>query len=206
MAVLLCVKVVGDDACAGDYARAEAAVAFLVVDYAELAGCYALDLVRGTYHVVAVGGQCHCCIRKFRRVSVFEGYVNAFCQVFGSPWASGDVVHLGEWQRIAVLFGGVVSSGDVHDVVVGVFAYDIPWASAESQALALSYGVEPKSAMLAQLASGFDFDDRSGALAEVPAYEVVVIYFAKEAYALRVLAHGVGHVYVGGYAAYFLFG
>lgn len=53
-------------------------------------------------------------------------------------------------------------------------------ASAESQALALSYGVEPKSAMLAQLASGFDFDDRSGALAEVPAYEVVVIYLPRK--------------------------
>ena len=60
--------------------------------------------------------------------------------------------------------------------------------------------------MLAYLTACLDFDDGTGACAEVPFYEVGVVNLAEEADALRVLSDGVRQTGLGGHAAHLALG
>ena len=142
---------------------------------------------------------------ELRRVPVLEGHGHRAARGAG-PDVAGYEVHLAEVQGAAILLFGVVAARHVHHVVVDVLAHHKPRAAAEAQALALSDGVEPVSAVLAYLAPGLYLDDGAGTLAKVAADEVAVVDFAQKADALRVFAHGVGHVLAHRYLAYLCFG
>ena len=131
-------------------------------------------------------------------MSVLEAYLHVFAAV--GPGISCDKVHFSQVEGVAVLFLGVVSARYVDSVVVDIFLYNEPRAAAESEALALSYGVEPVAAVFAEFTTGFYFDDRPRAFAEMAAYEVVVVDFTEETYTLGVISECVGQMCVDGNA------
>ena len=177
-----------------DYAGAEAEAVVAVVDYSKLSGSYALDGFKAFENVFAAPGTGRArkqSRRESRRVAVFETHLHGIAAT--GPRVACDEVHLGEVQRVAVLLVGAVALRNVNDVVVDIFAYHVPGSAAEAETLALAYGVEPVAAVLAELAARLKLDNRPRTFAEMAAYEVVVVDFTEEAYALRVLAVGVGH-------------
>ena len=62
--------------------------------------------------------------------------------------------------------------------------------------------MEPESVVLAEFPAGLYLNDRPFLLAEMTAYEVVIIYFPEKADALTVLAVGIGHACLYGYLTY----
>ena len=113
-------------------------------------------------------------------------------------------MHLVEVERLAILLVGVVSAADVDSVVSHVLLHHIPRSAAQPQALALTDGVEPESAMLADFLACLQLDDVALLLAQMAADEVVVVDFAQEAYSLAVLAVGVGQFRLLRYAPHLL--
>ena len=79
---------------------------------------------------------------------------------------------------------GFVTSDDVEDVLLHIFFHDVPGSAGESESFALTYGVEPQSAVLSDDFSRLHIDDVAGVLAEVAAYVVVVVYLAEATDAL----------------------
>ena len=119
-----------------------------------------------------------------------------------TPWVGGNKMHLAQVERTAILFLRVVTARNVEHVVGDILAYHKPRPSAETEPLALAYGMEPIAAVLAELAACLNLDDCSGSFAEMTAYEVVIVDFAEETYSLRITAVGVGQFGFDGYAAY----
>ena len=70
------------------------------------------------------------------------------------------------------------------DVFFYILLHDEPRTASESEPLALTDGVEPKSPVLTDAPSGLQFDDVAWLLAEVTAHIFVVVYLAQEADAL----------------------
>lgn len=80
--------------------------------------------------------------------------------------------------------------------------HDEPGTAAEEETFALSDGVKPVAAVGAEDFASLELDDFALALAEVAAYEVVVVDFSEEADALGVFAVGAGEVGGVGYVAH----
>ena len=134
-------------------------------------------------------------------MAVFESYAYSV----GSPVAPRvgcDEVHFGQMESAAVLLFCVVSAGYIDYIFVYVLADNKPWAAAEPEAFSLSDGMEPVAAVLAEFTAGFYLYYRARALAEVPADEIVVVYFPEEADALRVASECVRKLGFGGDATY----
>ena len=93
-------------------------------------------------------------------------------------------------EMVGVSGNGVVAVSHPEDVAPQILLDDIPRSTAESEALALTYGVEPEAAMEAEHTPGLAVDDLSGLLAQVLADVVVVVYLSEETDALTVLAAG----------------
>ena len=108
-------------------------------------------------------GAAHFCGDEFRHVAVLECYIDAVAAV--SPRVSGDPVHFGKMQSVAVLFFGVVTARHVDYVVVNVFFHHIPGAAAETESLSLADGMEPVAAVFPDFASGLYFNNRAGLFA-----------------------------------------
>ena len=119
-----------------------------------------------------------------------------------SPEGSREVAEAQQADGAAVGSSRSVALGDVEDVLVDVLFHHEPRASAEVETFALADGVEPVAAVGAEGAACFELDDFPFALAEVAADEVVVVDFAEEADALRVLARGRGETRLGGDGAH----
>ena len=102
---------------------------------------------------------------------------------------AADPVHFLQVDHAAVLARGVVATAHIYNVVAHVFSHHEPGASAQAETLALAYGIEPVTAVFAYLTACLDFDDGTGACAEVPFYEVGVVNLAEEADALRCLLY-----------------
>ena len=142
-----------------------------------------------------------CAGQKVGRMAVFESYAYSV----GSPVAPRvgcDEVHFGQMESAAVLLFCVVSAGYIDYIFVYVLADNKPWAAAEPEAFSLSDGMEPVAAVLAEFTAGFYLYYRARALAEVPADEIVVVYFPEEADALRVASECVRKLGFGGDATY----
>ena len=98
----------------------------------------------------------------------------------------------------------VPSVGHEDDILLDVLLHHEPRASAQSQPLALAYGVKPESFVASQHLSRFDVDDASFLFAHELADEVIVVNLAQETDALAVLAVCAGQVCIKGYATHLL--
>ena len=144
-----------------------------VVNHGKLSGRYALHFLLRVNPVAPVGQTGQGAWNEFGHMSVFERY-------FGQPGVARNPVHLVEHDFAPILFLRVIAATHVDYVVVYVLAHDVPRAAAQAQALALADGVEPEAAVLAQLPSRLQFNNRPGALAQVAANEVVIVYVTRK--------------------------
>lgn len=80
-----------------------------------------------------------------------------------------------------------------------ILLHDIPRSAAESQSVSLSDGVKPQAAVLAYQFARLQLEHFAGSLAEIASDVVVIVDFAEEADALRVLSLGVYEVFAFGY-------
>jgi len=92
-------------------------------------------------------------------------------------------VHLLKMNRAAVLLSRAITVADIDHIVAHVFAHHIPRPTGKTQSFPLSDGMEPVPFMAAYLASCLNLHNRAGTLAEMTAYEIIVIDLSKEAYA-----------------------
>ena len=120
---------------------------------------------------------------------------------FGEEW-HGEPVHVVNRESLLVGGLGIVAVGDEEDILLYVLLDGKPWTSTEAQSVTLPYGVKPQSLVHADLLARFDVNDESRLLAEVLAEVVVVVYLAKKADALRVLALGVDEMFTLCYTAH----
>ena len=122
------------------------------------------------------------------------------------PRIAANKVHLIDVDGLAVLLVGIVAVAHIDCVVGNVFLHHIPRAAAQAETFALADGVKPVALVLANLLACFKFDDVALLLAKMTTNKVVVVYLAKEADALAVLAVGIRQLCLLGDAAHFLFG
>ncbi len=95
---------------------------------------------------------------------------------------------------MAVLQLRVPSVRHEHDVLLHIFLHHKPGSAAQSQALALTDGVEPEAFVASHNLARLDVDDASLLLAHETCEELVVVDFPQKADALTVLAAGTGQM------------
>ena len=115
-------------------------------------------------------------------------------------------MHLVEMKYLPILLLRIISLRDIHHIVVHVLLHHIPRPSAQTKAFALADGVKPESLVLTELTAGLKLHDGAGFLAEMTAYEVIIVDFAEKTYALAVAAICVGHTCLYGQTAHLGFG
>ena len=137
-----------------------------------------MDGLFGVDHVFAVSERLDGGAEIVGRVAYLEG--DAGCGRQGETLAEGqgEGVEVAHPELLAVGRGGVVAVGDVEDVALDVFLDDKPRSAAETQALALTDGVEPQAAVPADELAGCQLDDVAGLFAKVAAQIVVVVDLA----------------------------
>ena len=171
----------------GDFATAVTTVVAIVVYDAELAGGNAVDGGCGMYHIAAVahsfqgGGK------------EFGGVANLQRDVFGWQLAV-DAMEAHNGEVLLVGRRRVVAMRDIDDVLLDVFLDDEPRTATQSHAFALADGVKPVALVLANEFACLQLYDIAWQLAQIAAQVVVIVDFAQEADALRVLALGIDQV------------
>ena len=152
-----------------------------VIDHAELAwsdtvdgGCGVDDVFAWGFRRLNLGRQ------ELRGVANLDGNVER-CDLLEGE---GQMVEIADAEVLAVGSLGVVTVGDVDNVLLDVFHDDEPGASAQSHAFALADGVEPMAFVVADDATCLQFYDVAWQFAKVTAQIVVIVYFAEEADAL----------------------
>lgn len=117
----------------------------------------------------------------------------------------GQEVEVAYGKRVAVNLLRVVALGDIKHIALHILANDIPRTTAQTQSVPLPDGVKPQSLVAADDLSAVDVDHLAGIFAQITAHIVVILDFAKEADALRILALGIDEVFVfGNFSKFFL--
>ena len=132
------------------------------------------------------------CLNEIRCVPILEHDVHR--SLNSLPRIARNKVHLIEVQHTAKLLFGAISVAHIYHIVLGILFHHIPRTAAQAKALALPDGVKPEALVLANLASGFNFNDVALALTQMAADEVVIVNFPQKANALAVLAKSVRHI------------
>ena len=153
----------------------------LVVAHAELSGSHTMDLLVGMDDVATFSGVLHRAGEIFRCMADLKRHAG--------------LIHFGgkemEVVDCEVLFVGclrVIAVADIENIFSHVFLDDEPRSATESESFALSDGVEPQSAVLADALSRLPFDDVAGLLAEITADIFCVVDITEEADPLRIFA------------------
>ena len=169
-----------------------------VIYHAELAGGYAVDLLTAVDDVGIVARRLH------RGLMPLGGVANLERNAPGQR-ALGEIMEVMHGEILLVGGLRVVAVGDIQDVVPHVFLYHKPWASAESQALALPDGVKPQTLVLAYPPARLKLNHIAGVVAEITLDVFIIVYLAKETDALRVLSLCVDEMFAFGYGAHLVF-
>ena len=156
----------------------------LVIDYTELTGSYAVDLLLAMDDIGIISCGLHRCLVPLGSVAYLEG---------------DTLGKLGKCEKMEVVDGKilligclrVVAMGDIEDIVGDILLDYKPGTATKTKSLALTYGVKPQSFVGTYAATSLQLDDISGIVAEITLDVIVVINLAEEAYALRILAAGI---------------
>ena len=107
-----------------------------VIYNTELPGCHPLNEICGMHHILSRACLLHSCCVELWGVAYFECHIYHFhflCQEM-------KMVYL---EYIAVGGAWLISFAHVKDVVLNIFANNIPRTSTETQTMALADGVKP---------------------------------------------------------------
>ena len=156
----------------------------LVIDYTELTGSYAVDLLLAMDDIGIISCGLHRSLVPFGSVAYLEG------DALGKA-GDGEVMEVVDGERLLVGCLGVVAMGDIEDIVGDILLDYKPRTTTEAESLALTDGVEPQTLVATYAATSLQLDDISGIVAEITLDVIVVINLAEEAYALRILAAGI---------------
>ena len=96
----------------------------------------------------------------------------------------------------------VVAMGDIENVALYIFLDNKPWTATETQSLALTDGVKPQTLVGSYAATGIQFNNITGIVAEVSLDIIVVVDLAKKTDALGVLASGIDKMFALGNGAH----
>jgi hypothetical protein len=118
-------------------------------------------------------------------MAVFKSY--PFRHALPGPWIARNKMHFAKVQRPPILLFGAIPLTYIHHVVVNIFLYHIPRASAKAQSFALTYGMKPESIVLANLTACFQLYNGTFSCTKMALYKIVVIYLSQKTDALRVL-------------------
>ena len=122
-------------------------MATCVINDGKLAWSNALNVLLAIDDPLAVTNAGKLASHDMGRVAVLKHDINRSFNTF--PRITRDEVHLIKPERAAILLVGTIAVGDVDDVLIHILAYYIPWSTTQSQALALTNGVEPITTVLA---------------------------------------------------------
>ena len=156
----------------------------LVIDYTELTGSYAVDLLLAMDDIGIISCGLHRSLVPLGSVAYLEG------DALGKA-GDGEVMEVVDGERLLVGCLGVVAMGHIEDIVGDILLDYKPRTTTEAESLALTDGVEPQTLVATYAATSLQLDDISGIVAEITLDVIVVINLAEEAYALRILAAGI---------------
>ena len=156
----------------------------LVVNDTELAGGYAMYFLLAMDNIRTVGNLLHRCLMPFGSVTYLEG------DTLGKV-GNGEEMEVVDGKILLIGCLRVVAMGDIENVALYILLDNKPWTATKTKSLALTDGVEPQTLVGTYAATSLQLDDISGIVAEITLDVIVVINFAEEAYALRILAAGI---------------
>ena len=167
----------------------------LVIDYTELTGSYAVDLLLAMDDIGIISCGLHRSLVPLGSVAYLEG------DALGKA-GDGKVMEVVDGERLLVGCLGVVAMGHIEDIVGDILLDYKPRTTTEAESLALTDGVEPQTLVATYAATSLQLDDISGIVAEITLDVIVVINLAEEAYALRILAAGIYKMFALGNGAH----
>ena len=106
------------------------------------------------------------------------------------PWVARDEMEICEVEVVAVVAVAGICVGYIDNVARNVLVRDKPWATVQTEALALADGMKPIAVVTADDAARFLLNDVALLFAKERAQIVVVIDFAQETDALTVASMG----------------
>ena len=191
-------------------------VMVLIVDDTELAWGNTVDFLLGLKMPSAVCELLDVAWKVFWRVTDFKGDFfrlqkkgriirTRFSCAFFCPRIGRNEMEIIHGDVVFIDFFGVVAVRDEQDVALEVLLNNEPRSAAESQAFALSDGIEPKATVCANLMPSFNLTDVTWLFAKVCLDVVAEVNIAQEANALRVFPLGVEQVCLLGNQAYLMF-
>ncbi len=160
----------------GNHARSETDTAIGGIYDSVLARGYSLHVTVAVQRKGILAFARESAGEELRRVARLERHL--YRGFSGAERIFRDPVYLFERNLASILPSCVIAVGDVHNIVAHVLANHEPWASAQSETFALSYGVEPVTAVFADFLTCFYLDHRSRTCAEMALDEVVVVDLA----------------------------
>ena len=160
-----------------DLTTAEATVVVSIIDDTELPWGHTMDGLRGMYYILPVTCWLQSRWQEFGGMAYLQGNILGW-------QLPVDAVEADNGEVLLISCLRVVAMRYVDDVLLNVFLDDKPRSTTESHTFALSDGVEPVAAMLANLLACFQFDDVARLFTEIATDIVVVVDLAQEADAL----------------------
>ncbi len=167
-------------------ATAQADAGFGIVDASELTGSNALDGLGRMNGPLAFGILADETRHEVIDVAHLELDGLFVGRLF--PRIGGNEVQVGQAEVVPVLQLRVPAVSHEDDVLADILLHYEPWSAAQSQALALSDGVEPITSVMADYTSCLDVDDLALLFAQQSAHELVVVNLPQETDALTVLS------------------
>lgn len=181
-------------------AGAITAVMLLVIDHAKLSRSYALYHLLGMNDKLSIARPLKHGGMVLWRVAYLEAHTCRRARL--APGVEREEMEIVDGEVLAIGSGRLEALADVEYVGSDVLLHNIPWTAAEAQTVALADSVKPQSLMATYQLARLQLKHVARTLAEIAADVVVVVDFAEEADALRVLALGVYQVFAFGYGTH----
>ena len=107
-------------------------------------------------------------------------------------------------EFITILLLGIITVGDVNNVILNILLHNEPGSSSQSQSFSLANGMKPIAAMSTNLLTCFKFDHRPLFFSQKATDKIVIIYLAQKANSLTILPTGTGQSGLQRYLTHFM--